>query len=50
MTSSGDRAPVLYNLADGVATVTLNEPDTRNALVEGSPRFFEKREPVWKGC
>jgi enoyl-CoA hydratase len=24
--------PVLYTLADGVATITLNEPDTRNAL------------------
>ncbi|HYM45682.1 MAG TPA: enoyl-CoA hydratase-related protein [Solirubrobacteraceae bacterium] len=24
--------PVLYELADGVATITLNEPDTRNAL------------------
>ncbi|HEY2535996.1 MAG TPA: enoyl-CoA hydratase-related protein [Solirubrobacteraceae bacterium] len=24
--------PVLYDLADGVATITLNEPDTRNAL------------------
>jgi enoyl-CoA hydratase/carnithine racemase len=24
--------PVLYDAADGVATITLNEPDTRNAL------------------
>ncbi len=24
--------PVLYDLADGVATITLNDPDTRNAL------------------
>ena len=24
--------PVLYDLADGVATIALNEPDTRNAL------------------
>ena len=24
--------PVLYDLIDGVATITLNEPDTRNAL------------------
>jgi enoyl-CoA hydratase len=24
--------PVLYELAEGVATITLNEPDTRNAL------------------
>ena len=24
--------PVLYDLADGVATITLNQPDTRNAL------------------
>ncbi len=24
--------PVLFDLADGVATITLNEPDTRNAL------------------
>lgn len=24
--------PVLYELTDGVATITLNEPDTRNAL------------------
>ncbi len=27
--------PVLYNVADGVATITLNEPDTRNALSAG---------------
>jgi len=26
---------VLYRLADGVATITLNEPDTRNALSPG---------------
>src|SRR4029077_8724029 len=24
--------PVLYDLADGIATITLDEPDTRNAL------------------
>ncbi len=30
MAASGE--PVLYALADGVATITLNEPDTRNAL------------------
>ncbi len=24
--------PVLYEVADGVATITLNEPATRNAL------------------
>ena len=26
------QGPVLYEVADGVATITLNEPDTRNAL------------------
>jgi len=25
-------APVLYTVADGVATLALNQPDTRNAL------------------
>ena len=25
-------APVLYALADGVATITLNRPESRNAL------------------
>ena len=29
---SVSRESVLYDLADGVATITLNEPDTRNAL------------------
>ncbi len=28
---------VLYDVADGVATITLNEPSTRNAL---SPRYW----------
>ncbi len=31
-------APVLYDLADGVATITLNEPATRNAL---SPELLD---------
>jgi enoyl-CoA hydratase len=30
--SSSSEAPVLYEVADGVATITLNEPATRNAL------------------
>lgn len=40
--------PVLYNLADGVATITLNEPDTRNALspelLAGLIAAFERAE------
>jgi enoyl-CoA hydratase len=45
-TSSSD--PVLYDLADGVATITLNEPDTRNALspelLSGLIAAFERAE------
>jgi enoyl-CoA hydratase/carnithine racemase len=40
--------PVLYDLADGVATITLNEPDTRNALslelLAGLIAAFERAE------
>jgi enoyl-CoA hydratase len=40
--------PVLYGLADGVATITLNEPDTRNALsaelLAGLLAAFERAE------
>jgi enoyl-CoA hydratase/carnithine racemase len=40
--------PVLYALADGVATITLNEPDTRNALsaelLAGLTAAFERAE------
>ncbi len=32
MVSAPATDPVLYDLADGVATLTLDEPDTRNAL------------------
>ena len=48
-----------------VATITLDDPETRNALeflhhnltlalstediVEGVTAFFEKRDPVWRG-
>jgi enoyl-CoA hydratase len=39
---------VLYDLADGVATITLNEPDTRNALsaelLAGLIAAFERAE------
>jgi enoyl-CoA hydratase len=44
--SSSD--PVLYDLADGVATITLDEPDTRNALspelLSGLIAAFERAE------
>jgi enoyl-CoA hydratase len=30
--SAASSKPVLYDLVDGVATITLNEPETRNAL------------------
>jgi enoyl-CoA hydratase/carnithine racemase len=40
--------PVLYDLTDGVATITLNEPDTRNALsaelLAGLIEAFERAE------
>jgi enoyl-CoA hydratase len=40
--------PVLYGLADGVATITLDEPDTRNALsaelLAGLIAAFERAE------
>lgn len=40
--------PVLYDLADGVATITLNQPDTRNALspelLSGLITVFERAE------
>jgi enoyl-CoA hydratase len=40
--------PVLYELADGIATITLNEPDTRNALspelLSGLIAAFERAE------
>ena len=40
--------PVLYDLADGVATITLDEPDTRNALsaelLAGLIAAFERAE------
>jgi enoyl-CoA hydratase/carnithine racemase len=45
---SASRDPVLYAVADGVATVTLNEPDTRNALspelLSGLIAAFERAE------
>jgi enoyl-CoA hydratase len=40
--------PVLYDLTDGVATITLNQPDTRNALsaelLAGLIEAFERAE------
>jgi enoyl-CoA hydratase len=40
--------PVLYDLADGVATITLNQPNTRNALspelLSGLIAAFERAE------
>jgi enoyl-CoA hydratase/carnithine racemase len=43
-----DSDPVLYDLADGVATITLNAPDTRNALspelLSGLIAAFERAE------
>jgi enoyl-CoA hydratase len=40
--------PVLFELSDGVATITLNEPDTRNALsaelLSGLIEAFERAE------
>ncbi len=31
-TTAGTAEKVIYAVADGVATITLNDPDTRNAL------------------
>lgn len=46
--SASSSEPVLYSLADGVATITLNEPDTRNALspelLAGLIAAFERAE------
>jgi enoyl-CoA hydratase len=43
-----DPDPVLYDLADGIATITLDEPDTRNALsaelLAGLIEAFERAE------
>jgi enoyl-CoA hydratase len=45
---SASSHPVLYSVADGVATVTLNEPSTRNALspelLGGLIEAFERAE------
>lgn len=56
-------APVLYEFDAGVARVTINRPDARNALsqevmeglqdaedaIEGVTAFLQKRDPAWKG-
>jgi enoyl-CoA hydratase len=46
--SAASSDPVLYDLADGVATITLNEPETRNALsaelLSGLIEAFERAE------
>lgn len=48
--------PVRHEVVDGVAWLTINRPETRNApnkavrdgLFAGVHRF--KRAPAWKGC
>ena len=53
--------PASYEVADGIATVTIDRPEQRNAertdaavyasedAQEGSRGFAEKRTPAWKG-
>jgi enoyl-CoA hydratase len=51
---SASSHPVLYSVADGVATITLNEPSTRNALspelLGGLIEAFERAEADDEAC
>ena len=42
---SKDKDVVLYDIADGIATITLNRPERRNAL---SVATFQRLQEVWK--